>query len=301
MKRKNRSRALTVLAASALLFLVTHGGKTVEAGPSQRTKTTVKRTFLQVAVDVDEAVDQNVYSAKACGPASVLNALAFGNDSFRKAYRKIEGKRAKDKLAALIEGWGKVESDDYTTGERWRPKSGVSPHDLTCLFNDLLETEGGGSVTGRFLDRTPGEDPAKFVERIHASFRTSLARGVPVIVNLRSFAPGRTGKNDSIVWNGVASHFVLLYKIPETLEREERGFVFEYLDPNGPVLGTGYIYFEGSRNFTAAKGNSERWKWLKNRPFLLVNVPTLNTLDVQEQDWYWRTIVTLNHAIGALD
>lgn len=296
-----RSNIVKALGALGLLMLAAHPAQTFASIPAKSSKTTVTRTYVQVAVDVHAAVDQHTVGSKACGPASVLNALIFGNRRFRAACKKIEGKSPGEKLAALIEKWGETRSGDYGKGNRWRSGGGVSPHDLRDMINDALGARGAERLTGRFLDRTPGEDPGKYVKRVHASFRRSLEKGVPVIVSLRSFAPDRTGKNESIVWNGLGGHYVLLYKVPESLEAAERGFSFEYLDPNGPKIGTGYIYFEGLRNFTAAKGNSEKWIWLKDSPFLLVNAPSLNTLKLQKQKWYWRTIVTLNHAIGALD
>jgi hypothetical protein len=49
-------------------------------------------------------------------------------------------------------------------------------------------------------------------------------------------------------------------------------------------------------DFTAAKGNAEKWEWLTDRPFLCIVAPSLR-LQTQTTPWSSRTVIILNYAI----
>jgi hypothetical protein len=271
------------------------------AGDLKYISTDKQKRFIGLKIDVSKAIGQHMGSNYACGPASVLNALVFGNHHLQKVFAQIDGNSHQDKLEHVINKYGKIKSNDYKDRHRWDPRSGFSPVDLTYFAKDILASENRIDIQGRFLDRTEDESTHNHLIRVHGYFVRSLKQGVPVIISLRSFAPDYTSaaKND-IVWNGLANHYVVLTCIPETIGPHEKGFPFEYLDPTGPKRASGYIYIEDRRNFMAAKGNKVSWEWMSDSPFLLVKAPSLNTLDLKTQRWFWRTIVVLNYAIGNL-
>lgn len=259
-----------------------------------------QQNFIRINIDDSKAINQHIYSRYACGPTSVLNTLLFGPGEFQSIFQNIPGATNKEKLTYIIEKYGMTPSEDYKEGIKWHPNSGMSPVDLSYFMKDVLQKKS--NLKGKFLERLKHETTKQHLKRVHNYIKNSLKKGIPIIVSLRSFSPHRSSKNKGeIVWNGLGNHFVIVTGIPSSIKSYEKGFSFEYLDANGPKRATGYIYIEDIRNFTAIKGNTKQWKWLTDSAFLLVNVPSLDTLKVQDQDWYWRSIITLNYAIGALE
>ena len=123
---------------------------------------------------------------------------------------------------------------------------------------------------------------------------------MPVITSFRSFAPSWNEKKKEWEWEGLFQHFVAVVSVQETLAEGEKGFSFAYADSHTGRLEHGYANIDEARNFTAAKGNTERWVWRTDRPFLLVTAPSLR-LKTQEQPWYVRTIITLNYGVFRKD
>lgn len=56
--------------------------------------------------------------------------------------------------------------------------------------------------------------------------KSSLERGVPVMISLRSF--GGFLNENQLTWKGISNHFVVLTKIPKQLGDHDLGFSFEY-------------------------------------------------------------------------
>jgi hypothetical protein len=285
------------LLVAALLIVIgpdsRAAGKPIGAAGQQQV------AVIGLTIDISKAVDQNQHSQNACGPASVLNSLIFGNHHLQTALARLKGSANQDKLAFIIDRYGTVRSEDYQNRPRWNPQSGISPLDLTHLFIDILATGSQTDIQGKFLDRDPDESHLDHLHRVHGYLVHSLQKGVPPIISLRSFAPDYISPDQKkIVWNGLANHYVIITALPRMVHRHQKGFFFDYLDPNGPLQASGYAYIEDRRNFMAAKGNRVHWKWLSDGPFLLVTAPSLNTLGLRTQRWFWRTIIVFNYAIG---
>ena len=255
-----------------------------------------------IEVRIRETIDQNLYSDMACGPAVILSLLA-NSERYRPIYNSLPGEGASRKLTKVIlkYGYEPITSEDSQEGsQRFDEEKGIWPQDLTDLAVTII---GGQPITtpkllGQFLDIKEEERtrPGSFIRRIHRLLKDSLTQGTPVVVSLRSFAP--VIEEGKPVWEGLANHFVLVTKIPAELKPQELGFIFEYLDPNGGIKASGYIYEENIRPFNALKEDrTSRGEWIQNG-FLLVNAPSLRTLSTGGVPWGVRTIITLNYAIS---
>lgn len=210
-----------------------------------------------------------------------------------------------DKARSLLQRFEKTPSVVYENKMRFDPAIGMSCGDLEACTRQVVENALAprGRLVGRFLDRGQGfatstEALALHLRRVHAYFRGSLALGMPVLFSLRSFAPNRDPKSGEWTWRGLFGHFVTIVEVQRTLARSDKGFRFVYLDPETGTRESGYISYDEARNFTAAKGNSQRWKWLTNRPFLTVTAPSLR-LGTQRAPWFVRTLILANYAIYA--
>jgi len=273
------------------------------AGPLQAQPTrTLKRDYVAWKVDPSRCVDQNLVSLNACCPTSILNSLIAGNAKMQTVYKRLDGDDAKAKLAGVIDKYGKVPSEDYGDGrERWDPNIGVSLVDTQDMFNDILAAASAGKVDGGYLDRSKSETPQQFLRRVHGKLAASLAKGVPPLISMRSFACYWDNQQDRVLWTGMSNHVVMVTGLPRKLEETDQGFAFEYLDPDKCKLASGYIYADIVRPFAAVRGNNVKFKWLSGlSPFLLVQAPSLS-LGTGKQKWFFRTILTLNYGIWAAE
>jgi hypothetical protein len=244
-------------------------------------------------------VSQAAIGENACGPAAVLNALLWGRPELRAVAARLPGETAEQKVLALIERYGRRPSEAYGPPRtRYADASGVTWVDLTALVNDLLAEHGIAPLRGRYLDRSAGEALEDHVRRVHRALQGSLRRGVPALLSLRSFAPTRRSGGEGYEWSGLMGHWVTVVSVQEEVAENEKGFRFTYLDPATGKAEHGYVFCDEARNFTAAKGDAERWEWKGDRPFLLVTAPSLRLL-TQSQSWHVRTIVTVNYAVYA--
>jgi hypothetical protein len=266
--------------------------------PGAQVEGAKRQELLGVSVDPARIVKQKDVSDVACGPAAVLHALRFGTKGMQAAGHALDGADGPGKLQLLIENHAKKPSRDYKSGDRWR-KDGMSCADLTDLYNDVLTSQKLPKVAGFYLNREKDEAPPAFLRRVHGRLVHSLSQQIPVVISVRSFAPIRDDKNkDGFHWEGLGAHFVLLTRVPARLQEADRGFAFEFVDSDSGKVESGYVHVETTRNFTAARGNAEKWEWLTDYPFLLVTAPSL-PLRTGEQAWWSRTIVTLNFGIFA--
>lgn len=241
-------------------------------------------------------VSQTTLGENACGPCAVVNALLRTQAPYRKVLDSLPGEKPLDKAQELIRWFSQRPSDAYPGEKAYQPERGITWVDMTASFNELLRSQNVPLLEGTYLDRKRDEDLSVHLERVHALLATSIRKGVPVVISVRSFAPVQ--EKGEYVWSGFTGHYVTVTAVQERIDDEEKGFRFSYTDSFTGKVETGYAHIDEARNFSAAKGDAKRWEWLPNRPFLLVTAPSLR-LSTQNQPWHLRTIIILNYAVYA--
>lgn len=243
-------------------------------------------------------VAQEPIGKNACGPCAVVNTLLRAKAPWRALLDRVEGATPPDKARTVAGLFAKKPSGAYGKGEpAYNEKRGMAPADLAASFNELLTELGSKDLLeGSYLDRRAEESLDEHLRRIHGLFAASLKQGMPVLLSVRSFAPEVNARTKEFQWTGLVGHFVAVTEVPETLRSGDKGFPFSFADSYTGKLESGYAFFDEARNFTAAKGDEKNWKWVTDRPFLLVTAPSLR-LATQDQAWYLRTTIILNYAI----
>ncbi len=251
-----------------------------------------------LTLPAQEILPQKEVGAWACGPCAFVNMLSQGKPELRTVLNELAGESLVEKVEKLIATVGKKPSISYPGKTLFVEKEGMSCTDLGVFSNLILKEHTKVELASGFLDRGNAETLDAHLHRVHATFRKSLDQGVPLILSFRSFAPQWNEKEEKYLWTGLSGHFVTVVEVQEDLRENEKGFSFQFIDPFTGRREFGYAAIDEARNFTAAKGNAERWEWKTNRPFLLVTAPSLR-LQTAEQDWFLRTIIIANYAIGA--
>jgi len=259
----------------------------------------ISESFIEVPITT--RINQFDYSEWACGPAAVLTLIANA-PTLKDVYEKIPGASSSQKLEYVIRHHGFILSEDHEgRRHRFHPEQGISAVDLRYFSEDILnDFSTNHPLTGSYLDRTDEEvkHPGAYVRRIHQMLKTSLTAGVPVVVHLRSFSVGPDPKTSEPVWKGLSSHYGVITKIPAELKSYDLGFSFEYVDPAGGKTYSGYLSEENIHPFAAAKGNTEKWEWLSNSPYLLATLPAVG---LEEVHWSQRKIFVLSYALGQFE
>lgn len=264
--------------------------------PEGYTGSTFSRKYIGVPIDKSVAINQLLVSDVVCGPTAVLNAMKFGNSDIQSCYESIPGNDSWGKLSFIVNEYGLKPSNDCSDGLRMH-KDGICSVDLLHFYNDILLDNEKTGVEGEYIFRFKDEPLKNLLKRLHGKLYRSLKKGVPVVTQIRSFGVKRNDVTDKMYWYGLSSHYITITKIPERLLDYEKGFIFEYIDPYGARVESGYIGIETKRAFVAKIGNGEKSKWIKGKSFLLVKAPSLD-LKTSQQKWYNRTIMTLNYVIG---
>lgn len=254
--------------------------------------------FVQVYVDPSSIISQQLYSNTACAPTAILNALKFGNETLQSFYSQIEGNDAKQKLHSIIEQFGHKNSHVDAQKALFDKNVGMKADDILPFYNYILEHFNHEPVQGLYFDKLSGEATQTHLQRIHRLLLHSIKNGYPPVISLRSFAAQKDTNDNTFKWQGVSAHVIVITKIPASLEPFQKGFSFTFIDPDSATLSEGYLHIEEMRRFAAIKGSSEtNFVWLDGSPFLLVTSPILN-LNSNQQEWYCRTLITLNYGVG---
>ncbi len=259
-------------------------------------------------------VSQHSYHRMACGPASLLNSLLAGDVKHRRAFAQlpVEGAEAAEasrtarsgaadgeRLRRLVETGGALASCEESGTRRFEPRTGVGPFDLLAWAKELRATLGLPGVSGAFLDRRAGVEGAAHLHRVHGLLARSIEAGVAPVVRMRLFSADAPRPGAVPKWEGVRAHWVSVLEVPQRLRSFDAGFELVYADPDTGAAATAYVHLERERNFTAAKGSAATWEWVSDRPFLLVEAPSLKALGRGRIAWHRRAIVTLDYSIHA--
>ena len=259
--------------------------------------------FTKVEVDAGKIVKQQLYgdSSVACGPTSMINVLRFGTPEMRQTYASLVGSDDRARLRYVIDRYFKNKQSVIYPREKRFGHHGVFPADLGSAFNDLLREHQLKEVAWQETDRDESENDRDFLERVHNALEQSLAGGVPPIVQLRTFAAMQEEDGSrKVVWKATNNHYLVVTRVPSRLRKEDMGFVFDAVDPNGGRLVSGYVYGEGQQPFRAERAATDPRdpEWLSGRPFLLVAVPGATSLRPSKAIWRDRVIVTLSAVVG---
>lgn len=245
-----------------------------------------------------EIVRQKSIDKFACGPCAILNAINFADASLGLDSSRIEGETNETRVRTIIEQFGSRDSLVHADSKRFNGRyTGTAASDLVMIFNEILEsTEHSLRVSGLYLNRRENESQAGNLARIHVMIKESIDQGLPVVFSVRAFTARFNEPKDKFLWEALTTHYVVIDRVQPELKDNEKGFAFEYLDSNSGQREYGYIHLGEARNFTAARGNAEHWKWIPDRPFCLVTAPSLR-LGTQKQKFHLRTIITANYVI----
>lgn len=244
-----------------------------------------------------ETIDQNIFSAKACGPAAVLNAVKFGAP---EVYQRLLGSDEETRLRYVIDRYFRKASVIRDGARRFHEASGVGHADLAAAMRDLAEEHGLPEVQAGEILRKDDEMEREFVFRVHRLLRGSLRKGVLPIVALRSQVSRQDSETGEWRWEAMADHFVVITSVPDELHEKELGFSFEMIDPAGGYTSTGFIYTERMHEFAAFQGDSDSGRWLGGNRFLLVTAPRCYTLtDKKKADWQLRVLTALSYFVGS--
>jgi hypothetical protein len=280
------SPMVRTLSVVCLLGMLAHG---VAVGDEY---SGAAKNWVIAPVEADQIVNQKPLEF-GCGIASVLNALRFGKPANRRAAQALKGKTDAERMQELIDTYGANPSADFGNGTRFR-KDGIAGHDLRDLYNELRSDHGLVPLSGNYLDRQKDETPQQLAVRVHKLLLHSLREGEPPIIHLRSQAAQWNEVKKEFVWEGICGHILTVVAIPEH-PNPDGGFELGYVDSQSGAKGCLFAYAE-VRNFVAQKGNTERFEWLPDKPFLAVSSPAL-LLNTQKQAWQARTLIYLHYGI----
>jgi hypothetical protein len=251
-----------------------------------------------IKIEPGKIVKQTKDLRFTCGPASILNCLAFGRRSFQSIYGRIPGHLASEKLSYVISKYGSEDSIVKPGNRRFAEDVGMYNEDILATVNALLSDYDARPLDGICADRLSGETSFDYLRRVHQHLSQSLSKKVPVVASVESYAAYEYKDYPGLKWRGGFSHTILITGVPRGLAQYEKGFTFEFVDSLNGTIEQGYVYTEEAREFQAVRRNGANFEWISGSPFLLVILPSLS-LGTEGEAWNVRTIMTLSYLIGA--
>ena len=252
-------------------------------------------------------IGQSRVGEAACGPCALANALTHGDPGGREAFQQLSAGSADGRVETIISLYGTKSSETYGSRRmRYSADAGLTAEDMPYLANEVLEAHGQSKARGDWLDSPGNEDEHAHLRRIHDLFTTSLARGLPPIIEIRAFSadPGSSrGAMTSMSWVNLFAHWLALVSVdPVTLPPRASGFFCRFADSYTGRIIPGFATAELYRPFNATKGFSlkpdgtKEWHWLTGHPFVLLDLPDL-PLTIQSRPWHERTFVAMTYAV----
>lgn len=257
--------------------------------------------FLRLEVDSGVLIDQALFVEvrDACAPAALANSLRQGTPSHRSAWSQLTGRDDTARFRYLIDRWFRTPNSALYPRKKRLSFDGVLEEDLAAATNEMLTDLELPTLTSGYLNRSEGESSHEFLTRIHRLIRTSLERGTPPMLSLKTYVAHRQEKrDDEIDWEPTNHHWVVVTGISTRLRPTDLGVSLDLIDPNGGRETSAFLFAENRLEFWALKGDLEQGKWLGGRPFLLVQAPGVLSLRPKEAAWTDRIIVVANHLIG---
>ncbi len=251
-----------------------------------------------------EVISQKTFGDMACGPCALANALVHGDADCRRAFARLEGYDALERVGTIIQRFGTKPSETYHGRRaRYEKTGGLTSEDMPFFANDLLSALDLAAVEGRWLNVNAGESGRAHLRRIHGLFSDALAAGMPAVVEVRSFG-ANTAAEGGAVWNGLQGHWMPVVGLePATLPEVATGYVCRFANSATGTVIQGYAYAELYRPFTATHGfklkedGTQKWEWITGYPYILLQAPELG-LDTQKRPWHERTYMSLSYAVS---
>ncbi len=216
----------------------------------------------------------------SCGPCAIGNALLRGDAAGRKAFGALPGGTGDARVDVLVARYGTRPSETYGKGRaRFEAGQGITNDDMACLANDFLRDSGLPGVRGQWLDRAGEETGVAHTRRVHGQLRESLARGLPAVVEIRSFAADPGSSKEP--WVNLSAHWLALASVEPELAVEALGFSCRFADSSSGRVIPAFVSAEIFRPFNATRGfrlradGSKDWLWVTGRPYLLLTLPDL--------------------------
>ena len=268
---------------------------------------TLCRPAVAAVAETDAGViGQTRVGEAACGPCALANALTHGDPGGRRAFQQLSAGSPEGRVETLIALYGTKSSETYGPRRmRYSADAGLTAEDMPHLANEVLEAHGLPPARGDWLDSPGNEEEHAHLRRIHDLFTTSLARGLPPVVEIRAFSADTTtrGTMNSMSWVNLYAHWLALVSVePVTLPPRASGFFCRFADSYTGRIIPGFASAELYRPFNATKGFSLKpdgtkdWHWLTGHPYLLLDVPDL-PLTIQSRPWHERTFVAMTYAV----
>ena len=238
----------------------------------------------------------------SCGPCAVGNALLRGDAAGRRAFGALPGSTADARLDALVTRYGRQPSETYGARRmRFEPGQGIANDDLLHLTNDFLAASQLPNAQGQWLDRAGEEAGTAQVRRVHGLLRASLARGLPAVVEIRSFAADPGSAKEP--WVNLSAHWLALASVDADLAAEALGFGCRFADSSSgrevPAFVSAEIFrpFNATRGFRLKPDGSKEWLWITGRPYLLLTIPDL-PMYANTRGNSARTLVALTYLLA---
>ncbi len=217
----------------------------------------------------------------SCGPCAVGNSLLRGDPAGRRAFGALApGGTGDARLDALVARYGTRPSETYGKGRaRFEPGQGITNDDMVNMANDFLRDSSLPGVRGQWLDRAGEETGVAHTRRVHGMLQASLARGLPAVVEIRSFAADPSSSKEP--WVNLSAHWLALASVESELAVEALGFSCRFADSSSGRVIPAFVSAEIFRPFNATRGfklradGSKEWLWLTGRPYLLLTIPDL--------------------------
>jgi hypothetical protein len=244
--------------------------------------------------------DQRDYpdSANGCAPATALNLLRFGGNTYAPVLNGLIGSTDGVKMRFLVDRYFRLRPSTLDPSQMRWGVHGIDCRDLVTGLNELLADHALVPLAGAYLDREPEEKERDHLARIFDLIRRSLAEETPPMLNLRTFlVKSREENGGEPEWETGVSHYVLVTGIHG--EPSDTGGELEVIDPWQGRRTVIYLHREpNGRDFRALKGSETSGEWLAGRPFLQVLAPGVPTMRPANLDWHERYLVIANHLIG---
>ncbi|MEM7010438.1 MAG: hypothetical protein AAF585_03040 [Verrucomicrobiota bacterium] len=242
-------------------------------------------------------IDQHIFSAKACGPTAALTVLKVAHPD---VFQQLPGANDETRLRYVTDRYFRKPSSNDPKRPRYTNISGVSHEDMANVMREMAEEHDLPAIRSGELVRGADESSREMVFRVHRILRSSLNAKTPPIIALRSQVAVYDEAAEKWGWERMADHFVIVLTVPDRLDEGELGFAFDYIDPNGGLMATGFIYAERKHAFAGFQGSEDNGQWLGGNRFLVVAAPrSYSLIDEDQAEWQVRAVTILSYFVGS--
>lgn len=218
-----------------------------------------------------------------CGPCAIVHSL------------NLERKE-RDKIISDLKS---MTSTKNITKKAFTEEYGVYIEDIIAYSNYKYRV----NWKLNFLNMKDEEEKSSYVRRIYELLKNSHKP----IIEIRAFVAlacdlKKIDKNANdetrlwfeYRWFNSGAHFHVVESVQETLNENDLGFSYRFIESMTGKVETGYIYFEQYKKYTAFRDHhmteDPQWQWLSGTPFMLVITPSI---EIGETKFYQRKVVVL--------